>query len=255
MCYSLPPSPCWLQVSKIMRRETFWPTSSARTGIATLLGAKGDQLDGTCGWWLGEEPGLLWSSGVCTRAQHFCKTQHLSQDYPLLRACFLKSYLLVVLGLGCCSRAFSSCDEQGPLSSCSAQASLAAAVAHPFSGCGAVLRCSAARGILPAQGPNPCPVHWQAGSYPLRHQGVQRPFLGSHLLFLVEVWIKVSAAWVPLHVRWPASGLLAQPFLIFTASSGLGAPDAINLDSDWGNWEPFCLSHIVEISQADGFLC
>ena len=30
---------------------------------------------------------------------------------------------------------------------------------------------SAARGILPDQGPNPCPLHWQADSQPLRHQG------------------------------------------------------------------------------------
>ena len=31
--------------------------------------------------------------------------------------------------------------------------------------------CSAARGILPDKGPNPCPPHWQADSQPLRHQG------------------------------------------------------------------------------------
>ena len=31
--------------------------------------------------------------------------------------------------------------------------------------------CSAARGILPDQGSNPCPLHWQADSQPLRHQG------------------------------------------------------------------------------------
>ena len=30
---------------------------------------------------------------------------------------------------------------------------------------------SAARGILPDQGPNPRPLHWQADSQPLRHQG------------------------------------------------------------------------------------
>ena len=34
---------------------------------------------------------------------------------------------------------------------------------------------SAARGILPDQGSNPCPLHWQADSQPLRHQG--SPFL------------------------------------------------------------------------------
>ena len=31
--------------------------------------------------------------------------------------------------------------------------------------------CSAACGILPNQGSNPCPLHWQADSQPLRHQG------------------------------------------------------------------------------------
>ena len=33
------------------------------------------------------------------------------------------------------------------------------------------LSCSAACGIFPAQGSNPCPLHWQADSQPLRHQG------------------------------------------------------------------------------------
>ena len=32
--------------------------------------------------------------------------------------------------------------------------------------------CSAACGILPDQGPNPCPLHWQADSQPLCHQGI-----------------------------------------------------------------------------------
>ena len=31
--------------------------------------------------------------------------------------------------------------------------------------------CSAACGILPDQGLNPCPLHWQADSQPLHHQG------------------------------------------------------------------------------------
>ena len=31
--------------------------------------------------------------------------------------------------------------------------------------------CSAACGIFPDQGSNPCPLPWQAGSQPLRHQG------------------------------------------------------------------------------------
>ena len=37
--------------------------------------------------------------------------------------------------------------------------------------CGAQLSCSAARGIFPDQGLNPCPRHWQADSSPLGHQG------------------------------------------------------------------------------------
>ena len=31
--------------------------------------------------------------------------------------------------------------------------------------------CSAACGIFPDQGSNPCPLHWEADSQPLRHQG------------------------------------------------------------------------------------
>ena len=33
------------------------------------------------------------------------------------------------------------------------------------------LSCSASCGIFPDQGSNPCPLHWQADSQPLRHQG------------------------------------------------------------------------------------
>ena len=39
-----------------------------------------------------------------------------------------------------------------------------AAVAHGPS-------CSTACGIFPDQGSNPCPLHWQADSQPLHHQG------------------------------------------------------------------------------------
>ena len=36
------------------------------------------------------------------------------------------------------------------------------------------LSCSTACGIFPDQGSNPCPLHWQADSQPLRHQGSPR---------------------------------------------------------------------------------
>ena len=41
--------------------------------------------------------------------------------------------------------------------------------------------CSAACGIFPDKGSNPCPLHWQADSQPLRHQGSPCPCL--HYLF------------------------------------------------------------------------
>ena len=40
--------------------------------------------------------------------------------------------------------------------------------------------CSTACGILPDQGSNPCPLHWQADSQPLRHQGSP--------LYVFELW-------------------------------------------------------------------
>ena len=42
--------------------------------------------------------------------------------------------------------------------------------------------CSTACGILPDQGPNPCPLHWQADSQPLRHQGSPKSRILRYLL-------------------------------------------------------------------------
>ena len=41
--------------------------------------------------------------------------------------------------------------------------------------------CSAACGIFPDQGSNPCPLHWPEDSQPLRHQG--SPFFFFKLIF------------------------------------------------------------------------
>ena len=91
--------------------------------------------------------------------------------------------------LHCCTRAFSSCGKRGLLfvavrGLLNVVASLVAeygawasvVVAHGLQSTGSVvvaprLSCSAACGILPDQGSNPCPLHWQADSQPLRHQG------------------------------------------------------------------------------------
>ena len=42
--------------------------------------------------------------------------------------------------------------------------------------------CSAACGIFPDQGTNPCPLHWQADSQPLRHQG------SPQTSFIIQFW-------------------------------------------------------------------
>ena len=47
------------------------------------------------------------------------------------------------------------------------------------------LSCSAACGIFPDQGSNPCPLHWQADSQPLHHQG-------SLTMYLFRCWINLS---------------------------------------------------------------
>ena len=93
---------------------------------------------------------------------------------------FLFIYLfLTMLGLHCCTRAFSSCGRQGPPSSCGAWAShcggfsllwgtgsrfvSSAVVAHRLS-------CPVAYGIFLDQGLNPCPMHWQDDSLPSEPQ-------------------------------------------------------------------------------------
>ena len=49
--------------------------------------------------------------------------------------------------------------------------------------------CSAACEIFPDQGSNPCPLHWQADSQPLRHQGSPKVvFLNLMALFYFTFW-------------------------------------------------------------------
>ena len=97
---------------------------------------------------------------------------------------YLFIYVFAVLGLRFCARAFSSCGEWGPLfiavhglsllrplflRSTGSRRAGSVVVAHGPS-------CSVSCGILPDQGSNPCPLHWQADSQPLRHQGSPRSF-------------------------------------------------------------------------------
>ena len=84
---------------------------------------------------------------------------------------------MAVLGLRFCARASPSCGKRGPLFIvvCGPLTIAASLVAEHrlqtrrLSSCGP--SCSAACGIFPDQGSNPCPLHWQADCQPLRHQG------------------------------------------------------------------------------------
>ena len=76
------------------------------------------------------------------------------------------SLFLAVLGLHCCMQAVSSCGQWERLSSCAQLLTEVAPLVtqHTF-------RCSMACGIFPDQGSNLYPLHWQADSHPLSHQG------------------------------------------------------------------------------------
>ena len=61
------------------------------------------------------------------------------------------------------------------------------------------LSCSAACEILPDQGSNPCPLHWQADSQPLRHQGSPiKVLLFFHLEHVLPLFLHFS--WLSLLV-------------------------------------------------------
>ena len=86
---------------------------------------------------------------------------------------------MAVVGLRFCARAFSSCGKWGHSSSRYTDLSLSRPLllrSTGFRRAGSVIVAhgpsrSAACGIFPDQGSNPCPLHWQADSQPLRHQG------------------------------------------------------------------------------------
>ena len=97
------------------------------------------------------------------------------------------------------------------------------------------LSCSAACGILPDQGSNPCPLHWQADSQPLRHQGSPQPlFLTGndssleprHFLFISNTSTTEQLA--PFWDRFPErNGLcITSSGLLCAAQGGIGGPGA-----------------------------
>ena len=74
---------------------------------------------------------------------------------------------------------------------------------------------SAACGILPVQGSNPCPLHWQADSQPLRHQGslgvfFKYRFLG-RLSWRSRIWGIYNLQTFPaLPAVWPWTSYLTS---------------------------------------------
>ena len=115
---------------------------------------------------------------------------------------------LAVLGLRFCARAFSSCGKRGPLFIAESGPLTVAAspvAEHRLRRAGSVvvaheLSCSAACGILPDQGSNPCPPHWQADSQPLRHQGSP-----DCLVFVAKLYILA-----PLLLLWSSPSELSE---------------------------------------------
>ena len=98
---------------------------------------------------------------------------------------------MTVLGLRFCARAFSSCGKWGPLFiAVRGPLTIAASLVAEHRRAGSVVvthgpSCSAACGIFPDQGSNPCPLHWQADSQPLRHQG-------SPIIVLIYISLMIS---------------------------------------------------------------
>ena len=73
--------------------------------------------------------------------------------------------------------------------------------------------CSAACGIFPDQGSNPCPLHWQVDSYPLRHQGSPNRTFKEMLWGRCRTWprsnLKRGAGGVEA-VMWSDSGCVLK---------------------------------------------
>ena len=101
---------------------------------------------------------------------------HITAIYLFIYGC------VGVLGLRFCARALSSCGKwgrlfiavRGPLTIAGPPAAEHRLQTRGLSNCAHGPSCSTARGILPDQGSNPCPLHRQADSQPLRHQGSPR---------------------------------------------------------------------------------
>ena len=67
--------------------------------------------------------------------------------------------------------------------------------------------CSAACGIFPGQGSNPCPLHWQADSQPLCHQGSPP----THVFYLSAILWSASFPWNILGTSFYINKSISSP--------------------------------------------
>ena len=119
---------------------------------------------------------------------------------------------MAVLGLRFCARAFSSCGNWGPLFIAVRGPLIIAAslvAEHRLQMCRLSIvahgpSCSAACGIFPDQGSNPCPLHCQADSQPLCHQGspISHFLSWKFFLFFWVLWIFLITALNVAHKFW-----------------------------------------------------
>ena len=159
-----------------------------------------------------------------------------------------------MLGLRFCARAFSSVASGGHSSSRCTGLSLLRPLLLWSTGsrrAGSVVvahkpGCSVACGIFPDQGLNPCPLHWQADSQPLRHQGSP---LSGLLLFsmIISRSIHVAAnsiisffmANIPSYIYTISSlSIHLSLFLIYLFLAALGLRCCTQAFSSCGKWGP-----------------
>ena len=110
------------------------------------------------------------------------------------------SVFLTAMDLHCCAWAFSSCGKWELSSSCSVQASHCGDFSSRRAWALKVhrLSCPMACGILPDQGWNPCPLHWQVDSKPPDHQ--KSSVMLTEALFSTNqgLWYLVKSRVLPL---------------------------------------------------------
>ena len=115
---------------------------------------------------------------------------------------------MAVLGPRFFAKAFSSCGKRGPLFIAVHEPLTSRPLLLQGTGsrrAGSVVvahgpRCSTVCGIFPVQGSNPCPLHWQVDSQPLRHQGSLRKLLISVKLNPV---LFLSSSLFCVHIQTP----------------------------------------------------